>query len=457
MNMKRILKNTIIISIILMMLLGVLAPIFASNRDDFESNPGKYDQLCSSYSESSAQVCREYRAYLLERAQNNQAAKNEISNKLKDIETNLMENLGLIQEFENQITALDANIKTLELEIAQKEQHIQELQVEIQTRETEIAKLEEEIKTYMVQSQMNMRVNGYIEFLMGATDFSDIMRRVVGMNSIRRYNESLIDNFKSQKQALEETKAAVATEIENIELNKSLVVVDKENIVYLQAGVQKIYDELVIQKVNFEMQEAQVQAAIELDQATADAINAIPPTNGLSSPVPTGRKTESVWGYSWGGTHLGVDLSAGYFEPIYAVGNGVVVVTQGGCDTYSSFGCNSGLGNHLSMIFESNGKVYGALIMHMANGSFKVGPGSVVNQGQQVGGVGNSGNSIGSHAHIEIFDLGVGSVSEGVSMWNSTWRTAQFGLGGSDRGQSSRCEYKGSTPCRIDPEAFLGV
>ncbi|WZU01576.1 M23 family metallopeptidase [Erysipelothrix sp. D19-032] len=112
------------------------------------------------------------------------------------------------------------------------------------------------------------------------------------------------------------------------------------------------------------------------------------------------------WNAPWSG------LITGYFEPIYAVGNGVVVVTQGGCDTYSSFGCNSGLGNHLSMIFESNGKVYGALIMHMANGSFKVGPGSVVSQGQQVGGVGNSGNSIGSHAHIEIFDLGVGSVSK---------------------------------------------
>lgn len=101
-------------------------------------------------------------------------------------------------------------------------------------------------------------------------------------------------------------------------------------------------------------------------------------------PVPGAVRTQKMHG------HNGVDLSNKIGSPVLASAGGVVRVAKVG-------GYNFGYGNYI-IITHPNGTetVYAHLL------SVGVSVGQSVNQGQQIGQLGSSGNSTGPHTHFEI-------------------------------------------------------
>jgi LysM repeat protein len=95
----------------------------------------------------------------------------------------------------------------------------------------------------------------------------------------------------------------------------------------------------------------------------------------------------------WGG-HAGIDVGAWTGAPVKAADGGYVAVATGGW--------NAGYGNYV-IIDHGNGFV--TLYAHL--NSIFVKPGESVNAGQQIGSVGNTGNSTGPHLHFEIRYQGV--------------------------------------------------
>lgn len=95
----------------------------------------------------------------------------------------------------------------------------------------------------------------------------------------------------------------------------------------------------------------------------------------------------------WGG-HGGIDIGAWTGAPVKAADGGYVAVAAGGW--------NGGYGNHV-IVDHGNGFV--TLYAHL--NSIYVKPGESVAAGQQVGSVGNTGNSTGPHLHFELRYQGV--------------------------------------------------
>ncbi|GIV78754.1 M23 family metallopeptidase [Litorilinea aerophila] len=95
----------------------------------------------------------------------------------------------------------------------------------------------------------------------------------------------------------------------------------------------------------------------------------------------------------WGG-HAAIDIGSWTGAPVKAADSGYVAVARGGW--------NAGYGNHV-IIDHGNGFV--TLYAHLS--SIYVRPGENVVRGQQVGAVGNTGNSTGPHLHFEIRYQGV--------------------------------------------------
>lgn len=95
----------------------------------------------------------------------------------------------------------------------------------------------------------------------------------------------------------------------------------------------------------------------------------------------------------WGG-HPAIDVGSWTGSPVKAADSGYVVVAGGGW--------NGGYGNHV-IVDHGNGFV--TLYAHL--NSIFVRAGESVSRGQQVGTVGNTGNSTGPHLHFEIRYQGV--------------------------------------------------
>lgn len=122
--------------------------------------------------------------------------------------------------------------------------------------------------------------------------------------------------------------------------------------------------------------------------------------NGWVRPV-TGRLT-SPFGPRWGRNHNGVDLAGSVGSSVNASRSGMVVTAIAGCHPTSSWGCGGGFGNYITIAHNDG---FATIYAHLSG--LSVAAGSIVSAGDQIGTVGNSGNSYGPHLHFETRQAGV--------------------------------------------------
>lgn len=148
---------------------------------------------------------------------------------------------------------------------------------------------------------------------------------------------------------------------------------------------------------------AEIARRQEEERRRAIAEGREPPTfsdSGWMRPV-TGRLT-SPFGPRWGRNHNGVDLAGSVGSPVVASRSGIVVTAISGCHPTSSWGCGGGFGNYITIAHNDG---FATIYAHLA--SLSVANGSVVQAGEEIGTVGNSGNSYGPHLHFETRQAGV--------------------------------------------------
>lgn len=107
---------------------------------------------------------------------------------------------------------------------------------------------------------------------------------------------------------------------------------------------------------------------------------------------PASGSISSRFGPRWGKTHTGIDIAAGYGNPVWAAGPGRVI----------SAGWNGGYGQ---MVAISHGNNVVTRYAHLSSISVKTG--QTVNSRQIIGRVGTSGNTTGPNLHFEVLVNGV--------------------------------------------------
>jgi murein DD-endopeptidase MepM/ murein hydrolase activator NlpD len=129
---------------------------------------------------------------------------------------------------------------------------------------------------------------------------------------------------------------------------------------------------------------AQLAASAEehADQIAANAWH-LPISPGVYDLTSTFGESSSLWA----NTHTGLDFAAPSGTPIMSVANGVVTSTE-----YAG-----AYGNRTVITLEDGTEVW-----YCHQTSFTVSPGETVRGGQVIGTVGSTGNSTGSHLHLEI-------------------------------------------------------
>ncbi len=119
------------------------------------------------------------------------------------------------------------------------------------------------------------------------------------------------------------------------------------------------------------------------------------PTGG--NPLIWPADSHSLSGYIYSGWHPGIDITAYYGDPIYAIDSGVVVYSGWNDTGYGSF-----------IILDHGDGVWSAYA-HLSQTA--VGCLAPVLQGQLIGLAGATGNAAGAHLHFEIFQAGVGQIN----------------------------------------------
>ncbi len=128
--------------------------------------------------------------------------------------------------------------------------------------------------------------------------------------------------------------------------------------------------------------------------------NVIETASTFARPLSTGVVTCNYLCYP---NHYAVDMDYADYAPVLSTAPGVVTTARGGCDPFYSGvnSCNGGYGNYVMVTHYTDQGVFFSLYGHLS--AISVSQGQSVSQGTQLGLLGDSGNSNGSHLHFELY------------------------------------------------------
>ena len=201
-------KKSLILSVCLTMLFTVQGSVKQTEAINFEGQEDKYMSLCSSsrLSNSNYSTCKQFNTYLKKK---NSELQSSISSSKEDI-----------SQTQSTLDGVVAEIANLNNQIQQKQDEIDYLQTSIKNLEDSINRKEEEIRSRMYAMQSYNNSNSYVEYIFGASSFSDFFARVDSVNEITSYDEELIDEIADEKKQVEQQKQTVETAKANIESQK---------------------------------------------------------------------------------------------------------------------------------------------------------------------------------------------------------------------------------------------
>lgn len=462
--MKKFLrKNTIL----LMALSMVLSFTIQADAIDFSKNEAYYESLCfTTAAKENASVCRAFQDYINKKAADSRNQLTTIREQMKDVKSNILQLTQQIAKYEEDITELERQIRVLSDSIYRMEANIRVLEDQIVRRENDVEVRDEAVKERLVMMQGFMTVNGYVDFIMGASSFTDLIRRVEGINDISAYDREQIRLLKLEIERIEQDKVELERQKSALEDNRQNLVLTQETVEGLKQSIEEIVAEYRRQEADLMNKESEIVSNLSEIQKqfekVAAALNAIAPSSGWIRPITSGfRISAGVWAYPGGGLHLGTDFAAPVGTPLVAVANGVIVYRADSCPTWGYLGNSCGYpgasmgGNQIQLVVSVNNRTYAISYNHLQSGSVAGPIGRVVAQGELIGRVGSSGNSSGPHLHIEVMYLGTMSIQQYVSRWNGD---LSFGTRWGTSGLSTRCSVNGnSPPCRMNPQEVFGV
>lgn len=445
--MRKVFSLFLVVCIIFGTSLSTFATDYSSNEDYW------YDVCNGRISQDMLSACNGFNAYLIEKANKMESQLDDLDSEIQNIKDDIEKLVDVANDLQKDIDAKDSKIKKLENKIVELEENIKLVEEEIVAKEADIETRDAQIKERMVQTQTFNQANGYIDFIMGASDFVDLVRRVSVMNQITSYEQQQIELLNADILQLEHDKEEIEVQKEGIVSQKAILDKEKKEI----EEYKKRQTKLITQ---FKTKEEELMDAYMKSESSINSIRDNMPSFSVGSNesvstsgfgvVAYGYRSAGTWYYpaSFGGArHSGMDIAASQGTPIYASFNGIVAIAQN-VTSAGGLGTRPYTGNNIMLIGEVDGTTYAIHMLHMQYNSIKVTPGQTVTKGQVIGAIGSTGNSTGPHVHIDLYNLGDMSVKDA---YNRVKNTGTYTFGMSYHAYGWECSNKAPV-CRERPE-----
>lgn len=325
---------------------------------------------------------------------------------------------------EEEKNSLASQLSTIVSDMNTIKEKLEKKQTEIQTAENELveAKIDENNQYESMKKRIRfMYENGnsqFLEILLECESISDFLNKAEYFSQISTYDRNMLTEFQNVVKEVEEKEATLEKEyaelsglqdelikkqdeVQSLLDGKKIQIADLENQIGDNAAtLEKLVKEAEAERQKQLQQQAALQAAQQQaanngaasggggSYAEPDSTPVVSGNGQFTNPCPGGY-VSSTFGYRDfdASFHKGLDLAAAEGTPTYAAAGGTVVTA----------GWSDSAGNWV-VINHGNGLT----TKYMHHSALCVSEGQVVAKGQQIGYVGNTGNSFGAHLHFQV-------------------------------------------------------
>lgn len=379
-------------------------------------------------------------AELEQKKRENEKAIKEFEKRLEEAQ-NSAESQERYQEILLQkIAAQEDNLNVIRTQLTDLEMQLEEANGEINELNADIQIAEHKLEQNFEYFKMRLRAmyiagnDSVISVLAGSTDFYDMLSKVELVTRITKNDTELLESLKTQLDALdlqkkeadikkldidsaiEECGKIEAEYTENyntlIEDNKKttdMIKMLQNEVDQYGANIEETKKEQSaidgeIKKLEEEIRRKQEELRRKQQQQGIDYIYK---GEKYLWPVPGYSYISSGYGYRWGSLHGGIDIAGGGImgKEVVAAASGIVIMASQTCThNYGknrNCGCGMSYGNYIVIDHgdDADGTSYSTLYGHLT--SVDVSYGQEVKAGQHIGTVGSTGYSTGAHLHFE--------------------------------------------------------
>lgn len=240
---------------------------------------------------------------------------------------------------------------------------------------------------------------GYVDVLLGADDFSELMTRWQFISTIVRADGASMAAFREDAARYAHLRDTLLTEQAHLSSLASQTKARRKEIIVREQQKRSMLARLHEERVSYERMVRELQAnSRELESLIRRSQGAAPiragyvralgrflwPARGTFTS-PFGMRRHPIFGIRR--MHTGQDIAAPYRAPVIAAADGRVLYV-------------GWFGGYGKIVVLDHGAGVSTLYAHLSQ--FLVRQGGIVRRGQQIGRVGSTGYSTGPHVHFEI-------------------------------------------------------
>lgn len=322
-----------------------------------------------------------------------------------------------ISDLQAEVSKLDPQIADAAARTSRLRAEVAQLRADIGAKEAAISATQAEFERQkaLLEARMTSSYKQgdffYLELLLGAKDFGDLIARTTLVQRVIQSNNDIAVGLASTKAELETAKAELDRNLSTVSVKRAEAETVEKNLREMRGARQAVANQqrAVQNQKNAMMEAAEKDAARmkalaeEEEREAARIASAMRASQGgglyngvMAWPVPGGSLSSA---YGWRihpifGTkkfHHGIDISARSGADVVAAGDGTVIKT--------SYGWNGGYGN---VVWVDHGDGVVSTYNHLLDGGILVSSGRAVVKGQHIAEVGSTGYSTGPHLHFEV-------------------------------------------------------
>lgn len=328
-----------------------------------------------------------------------------VRNLLQNVDANQQNNKKQQTAVEREISSLETLIRKLESEITDLEKSIMDTLADIDVKTAELSAAEDNI--HLKNELMNDRLVvmyksgsiGYLEVLLGANDFADLLSRIDALSMVFEHDKELLAYLKEQRDIIVQHKADLEVKRAALETYKGdleLKQMDHRASVNVLGSKKKSLeaDAVVLERQVDALNEdaekiTKIIASLELKKKYVGGVMVWPAPNHYKITSPFGFRIHPI--LKTKKQHTGIDIQV--------PSGSTIVAAQGGNVVYSDW-----LGGYGKTVMIDHGG--GILTLYGHNSSLLVKEGQAVNKGDKIALSGSTGLSTGPHLHFEVRENG---------------------------------------------------